>query len=57
MKTYGQTEGRMDGRKDVGKDEWRVLFYRTLLAEAGGPINHELFVSSKYHKVLNKKEI
>ena len=47
----------MDGRTNGGKDEWRVLFYRTLLAEAGGPINHELFVSSKYHKVLNKKEI
>ena len=32
-----RTEGRMDSRTD-GRMDRQTLFYRTLLAEAGGPI-------------------
>ena len=31
------TEGRTDGRMDRRKDRQTALFYRTLLATAGGP--------------------
>ena len=32
-----QADGRMDGRTE-GRMDRQTLFYRTLLAEAGGPI-------------------